>query len=1685
MALDRHEADERKRLVEALERAGGNRRRAAEILGIGRATLYRWIERHGIGHDVAKVIADRYEILSVLGKGSNATVFRVRDRSHPGTEYALKLAERAVGDATREEQLRAEYRTLSLLRHPHLVRVHDFGMDRNSGRSFLVMDLIEGTFFARACEGKPMAWIAGALKSVLSAVERLHRHGLVHRDLKSENVLVRPACEVTEPAHVTVMDLGFTTEFSSSDSDSGGTLLYAAPELLRGATASVRSDLYALGVMFYLGLTGRYPYAGATSTQTIDEHRAGGCPPPSHWNDEVPPWLDGICKRLLESDPKRRYSNAGAVIDELERWGTVASEISSRTIEWSLVGRDALLQELLADLCDEDDRLRKDRPPALLLSGESGSGKSRLLDALASALRTRGVRIIQGAQLFDDEEVGVDRFHLIDRVAEKIVTAARRQPHAVLVDDLDEADPLLVDLVWHLARRSHRFALKVLLTSSSPEASESLTRFVTGAQAERLLMVRPVRALDADATRALAEEALGVARAAILSESLFELTGGHPLFLTETLRGLLRTGAGIDDLALLPTSIQHLFDARFRALTSAARELVEALAVAGGVALRTDLQALIGDRFAPALSENLEEGLVEETPTSRIALVHKPLAGWVMGSIDDPLRRGWRRRWIETLRGIDASPERLAPFLADALEGRDEVDLLLRAADDANESGQFHVAARYFRIALEHLDPGDTERLELYPKLHRAHHAGQDRQRIESVCLEWAELARELGAPVAQARALGQLAAAYREMARWDDAQRAAERAVAMAEQSKSPEAEASAERILGSVLWASWRHHRALAHLERAVAKQRELGDSRMLAICLHDVSLPRVLMGRLAQGLEATAEAARLAEESGDVYWAHAVHNNEALIYGYIGENERAIETLQLAIDGMRAVELDGPLVLPLESLAIMLERTGRHSQAMQVASELVELATRRHLHAYRIAGLMHLGRAAIGLDDHGAARDHHRMAYELAVAFEEKPQQLFALLALAGDLRREGRLEAARERALESFQAARERGNLRILGQAALELARIERSDAALAAAERYLDEAEQALGVNREEVYADRADLALERARVARAGNNAERVQACISSGLGHARRSGAIETEIRLLELRAQHCDQAGETEAATQALWEAEAAIRELAQRQPGESERERVLARPDLAALLLASARRGSSKNVGDAISTDALANLYEVSRTIAEQGEVEPLMEKIVAIAVGRTGAERGLLMLRDAKSGELRSGWSRGIDEQSARDAANVSKSVLEQAGRGVSVLISDAESDPTFSQSASVTLFGIRSIMCVPLRIGEEVLGTLYVDSRAQRGYFSEDDLRFLQALSDQLALALAYGQLVGRVSRERAEVLTSARQAQSFGRLIGRSTVMLDVFAQLEKIASSELSLLILGESGTGKELVARAVHAKSPRCDGPFLSENCAALPESLLESILFGHRRGSFTGAEEDKKGLFELAKGGTLFLDEVGDMSPALQAKLLRVLQEREVRPLGAAASIEVDVRVIAATHQDLADLVATGRFRQDLFYRLNGVTVVMPPLRERREDIPPLFEHLLKKECVAQGRESPKIDPAVMRALVGYDWPGNVRELENTARRMLLFEEDGRIGPAALASAPELVASSHPQRRETSRERTERGAGDADEHARILEAIRASGGNKSDAAVLLGISRATLYRRLKELEAGDAIS
>jgi transcriptional regulator with GAF, ATPase, and Fis domain len=511
-------------------------------------------------------------------------------------------------------------------------------------------------------------------------------------------------------------------------------------------------------------------------------------------------------------------------------------------------------------------------------------------------------------------------------------------------------------------------------------------------------------------------------------------------------------------------------------------------------------------------------------------------------------------------------------------------------------------------------------------------------------------------------------------------------------------------------------------------------------------------------------------------------------------------------------------------------------------------------------------------------------------------------------------------------------------------------------------------------------------------------------------------------------------------------------------------------------------------------------LVKIVTLTSVLSSSEAPQPLLEMILDRAIEWSGAERGYVVVRHPDpvvppppdAPPTRDAISVYVARTSAGQTImepedEVSRSIVREVVlRGEPVISDDATVDTRLAGFTSVAERGVRSVACVPLRQSSEVLGALYLERRDAPGRFGPRERALLEALAHQGAIALDRVLKTTKLEeayRETRRALDE-RTGLAFG-IIGRARQMRHVFRLIEKVRNNDANILIEGETGTGKELVARAIHSSSLRKEGPFVVESCAALPEGLLEAELFGHEKGAFTGATESRRGAFERSDGGTLFLDEVGDMPARMQALLLRVLETGEVRPLGSPAPRKVDCRVIAAARQDLRSLVRAGRFREDLFFRLNVIRIVVPPLRERKEDIPALSEAFLREI----GRPSSALTPRALEYMLKYDWPGNVRELKHAIERSALLASDGPIdarhlgidlGSQSRAEGPAGIGSTHADAPAPSAGKVSfRGHVLNRRQLALIDYLRANGvATNREYVRLVGVSVPTGWRDLKDL-------
>jgi transcriptional regulator with GAF, ATPase, and Fis domain len=481
----------------------------------------------------------------------------------------------------------------------------------------------------------------------------------------------------------------------------------------------------------------------------------------------------------------------------------------------------------------------------------------------------------------------------------------------------------------------------------------------------------------------------------------------------------------------------------------------------------------------------------------------------------------------------------------------------------------------------------------------------------------------------------------------------------------------------------------------------------------------------------------------------------------------------------------------------------------------------------------------------------------------------------------------------------------------------------------------------------------------------------------------------------------------------------------------------------------------------------------LHSFSDRLMRRGSVDELLADLLDALIELTGADRGAVLL--VEPSEAADGSERKV---SVRASRNVRREVIADEHGGISdsivrkvittgqaLIVSDALTDTQFGRSESVLALKLSSVMCVPMLAQGEPLGALYVGNDRVKQLFERPQLELLTVVAAQASLILQNAMLLSALRADKQK-LTEELADKRFGEIIGSCASMLEVFRKLQKVAATDISVLITGETGTGKELIARELHRRSHRLDGPFVTINCGAIPENLIESELFGHVKGAFTGAVQSRPGKFQVADKGTLFLDEIGELPLNLQVKLLRVLQERMVYRVGDSKPEKVDIRIVAATNKVLEDETREGRFREDLYYRLNVVNLWMPPLRDRGDDIVIIAKALLTKFADELKSSVRGYTPGAINAIKRYSWPGNVRQLENRIKKALVLCDRNLLTEDDLDLSTEALSPILPLER----------AKEEFQRKYVLEVLERNNGNRTQTARDLGVDPRTIFRYLE---------
>jgi len=1676
-----------------------------------------------------------YKVLRPLGEGGIGQVFLAK---HGGQQVALKFL-RSTLDSKLVEFFQEEVRLLSQLSHPNLVKIYDF-LDPELGATLFEsetkikvpqsspcfsMEFIEGLSLEQIPH--PISgdqWI-DIMAQLCNGLHYLHSRNILHRDLKPPNLFL------TEKGELKILDFSISVHLQSDAAKTQmGTMAYMAPEVFLG-DYDWRSDLFSVGVLSYGLLARTHPFGKALTAGNLEKIKAPE--PLLKKRPDLPAYLCDLIESLLQLSPSKRPSSALTVWRVLQEHANHplpaldAAETATILQKTPLVGRDSEMKVLSRASRKET---APGRPTVVLLRGLTGIGRSRLVEEVKWQLLLNHRRFLQ----LDSQIAPRWAWVLLEKLGDFSKEASRdflSQMHRLNKFFSEKFICLACcDLQnWPSASLQElKFFLQGLAQTNTPGAFILEYNSETMGQDFDLRKDFPPSTIDLelkdlsaqDTATLLKESNFGNALSQVETDAIFKATRGRPLLVLEAQRQILLGKSGESLELEIPQNFQEASRLRVRQLSPPAQELLsliltdlesasmENLHRIGNfksfesAAMELDSQGLILSR-SPEMREfqlaypSLKMSLLDALPENLLQKSHRswldflsshlgekppdPLVLRAMehafGAQDPTFQEKWSQEALQALARMGRFEEAIEwsdRFLKIASTSQQRCILFAYRAPYFSRLGKFEDSldayTNWWKLRID-----DETQLQKVRYCFLAGHtlisAGkvdQAKQRLEE-CLKTgnSQAHPDLGPFHARSHILlagllenkGELAAAREQLKK------------AQSLGQGHPDLEVEIEQHLGTLSVKELRFEEAKEHYQKALAQSQALGKPQAEALAKNILGMLLRHMGKISESKKEMLPAVELAKAGGELpQWAR-YSCNLGLVFLEDGNLARALNELRraeelLRIFGTEESQLVAKIQLALAYLALgNWEKLQASLDFLQGKSDLLKKLS-----------LMP------SLLDLQAETAYLRGDFSGAEKFFQSSAEAFGNLSgQAGLLAKIG------------AQRARARAQPPLPGDSSLEelLEALKSTDNPILLQWRavLLFLSQNPKGLSEEAFLSFHKNIS--------ALENPELRLEQFSLVAIHLARSGLRKMAMNFLKICRQIWNQV------YQNLPEE---YRMTFEKNRNLGQLEETLSKvPETPSPIPATAPEAKSSAITDA----RFRQFCEITRQIAQKTDLNEILERVMDAAIELSDAERGFLLLKNdsKKKGNL-PGFevktARHINQQSLNEEEfQFSFSVVKQAiTHGAPVLTDDAQQDSRFLEAKSIHQFQLQSILVIPLELEGKVLGALYLDNRRQTQRFQPSNITLITGFANQAVLAIQKAQMLEALkeANEKLEVqvksqaqhievlseelsVTKRNLRYDYKDIIGKSPAMMKVFELLDHVTQTKIPVWIWGESGTGKELIARSLHFNSPRKNGPFVTENCSAIPENLLESELFGHKKGAFTHADRDRIGLFEQASGGTLFLDEVADMSLGMQVKLLRVLQEGEVRPLGSNKLVKIEVRLVTASNKDLQQLVKEGKFRQDLFFRINGMTLRLPPLRERKEDIPVFVHFLLKKIAKEFDLKPSEVAPQVFEELMKYSWPGNVRELEGVVRSLLLFAAGKPITMEILKRheglfSQESVGTTAP----------EKAVGDtwlspedlpkdlAEERKELLEALRKHRMDKKRVAEELGISLKSVYARLE---------
>ncbi|MFO1519422.1 MAG: sigma 54-interacting transcriptional regulator [bacterium] len=1484
-------------------------------------------------------IDGKYEVVKKLGSGFSGEVLLAKD---PTGLYALKFLKSSQISFSKEEAIanfKNEFTLLKELNHPHVARIHDFGYEANQDQYYFTTEFIDGPNLLEACRDQSVETIENLFVQSLRALEYLHAHAIYHFDLKPQNMLVGK--DAKSEKIVKIIDFGLAGY--KPKGKMAGTPSYMAPEIILGDRPDGRADLYSLGVVLYECLTGTNPFRSEQLTETLNRQQTLTPPPATQLRKEIPKYLDTILKKLLAKNPSDRYTSAASVIRELNQLSgknydieTTDTLLSYLPGEGQLIGRKKELDQFKEIFGQFTQNLSNPmEKKILLLKGPSGIGKSRLLKEFRFHAQ------LNNAPVF---------------IFRRGVSLEFQTGHVVVADDLNGEDyeKLQTFLV--------SFPASLLILAATTED------FKTGPDTAAW----PLEPFNKMELRDYVASMTGLeSPPPVLIDELYQRTQGNPLFVSELLKALISRGLLFDshgrwkastyeDLGIdfskiqVPSTIEEFLLHQFETRNDLEKKVLKTLSLVGR---ETSLEELVKFTGAEAVPETVahlaQEGILErEDRTQSYDFKNPLLRKAIVANLKATEKNTLHKKIAAVLKDQPLRQSEYLYHLGSSDQGKESLEALIELGEKSLSEGRTGEAKDFLEKAYE-----KSGSLDLTTQMNVALKLG-DALLKEGDLNKAGELFDTIRNRLKEVKNLG-------DNIHW----------------------KIDVYEKLGVIYLKRHEPDKAKEIFSSAIALLEEFDLSTGKRLIIENyMGRARIVEGKLDEALKIFENTHKVWEEELKENERKEVLNNDlATVYHLKHDYPKALAQFQKDLDFYKSIHHHFLTARTHYHLGEVYYALKDLNHTIEQYKACVEISK-----AHRYYEL--LLRAYNGLGNvYNVNRDIENSLhyYGRALAISQKIQDINSQAAIAANMgiiyNESGHYEDSHPHLVNAIFLLE-----RIPQKTAYQLYFLARAK--------------------------------LEMGDVLRKQKKFEVSRDALRDALGLIEQNTSLKgqlywvhgafTRLYIDQLRVEEAQESLEKTRELATEPEQKEDLKEIEKMMGGVT---MVVPSPKPEVKKQVAAPVEVHEDSGSGLAT--LEKEYEyiltLNKYLNSEHNLDFLLKTILHNALELSHAERGLILLVDEKGTlEVKACLNAELSPNLAQISTSIAERVLNS---GEPVQTDDASGDNRFNEYQSVMILKLRSILCLPIQSRNKTVGVLYLDNRYRPGAFKRVNFKVLMAFCDQVGIAIENAKLINQYQQaelelrkklEEAENEVSAYQAimeeesiniptkYSYEKIIAKSKAMYDIFRLLDKITETSLAVFINGETGTGKELIAKALHYNNKiRKDKRFVAINCGAIPANLMESELFGHKAGSFTGATKDKKGLFVEADGGTLFLDEVAELDMNLQVKLLRVLEEAEITPVGDTKTYNVDVRIVAASHKNLEEEIKTGRFREDLFYRICQIKIDLPPLRNRKEDIPLLAEKFMSMYRKQHGIERDlKLAPSFMKKLLEYDWPGNVRELEN---------------------------------------------------------------------------------------------